>query len=122
MKKTELLVCELNLDEIRERGEEAARIQNTRDLKDADQKAAAREAKGYVESLDAKIRNLLGEVRSKTTHRDVEVIEERDIDAEMMLSIRTDTGEVIRRRQLTESELTRPLPFAVNEPGAAPSA
>ena len=101
---TELLSCDLTPDEVRERGEEAARKQEERDTQEALRQASQKTFKGTIESLEGSVRHLLKEVRSKSTRRDIEVIQEARHDAGMMETIRTDTGEIVRTRPLTANE------------------
>ncbi len=101
---TELLSCDLTPDEVRERGEEAARKAQERDTIEAERQSSQKSYKGRVESLEGQVRHLLSEVRSKSTRREIEVISEARHDAGMMETIRTDTGEIVRSRPLTANE------------------
>jgi len=116
-RRTEVLSCVLTDEEIRERGEEAARNQAERDRVEALRQSTQKEAKGAVEALEGEIRRLLGEVRAKSTSREVEVVDQRNEFEHMIETVRTDTGETVRRRAMTPDEMQTVLFPAAEERG-----
>lgn len=103
------LRVELKPDEIAESADRAAQMLADRDAKDEEQKAAAKHAKAVIESIDAEIRRLSNEVRTKATYRDVECDRIFDLRTKTLTEKRTDTGETLFERPLTEAECQREL-------------
>lgn len=86
---SETLRVELTLSEIADRADRAAQLIADRDAKDEEHKAAAKHSKSVIESIEAEIRRLSNEVRTKATYR-----------------------------KLTEAERQMELPFETNGDGA----
>ena len=103
-RRHEELSCDLGNDEIRERGQEAARKQEARDHEERNRVSEQKLRKGNIDAYDAQIRHLLSEVRSKSTRRTVEVVDRANYETNIMETARLDTGELIRRRPLTVDE------------------
>ena len=103
------LRVELKPEEIAESADRAAQMIADRDSKDEEQKAQAKHAKAIIEGLEGEIRRLSNEVRTKATYRDVECDRIFDLRTKTLTEKRTDTGEVLFERPLTETECQREL-------------
>lgn len=101
----------LTPEEIADRADRAAQMLADHDSKEEEQKAAAKHAKGVLDSMSAEIRRLSNEVRTKSTYKGVECERIYDLVAKQIREIRKDTGEVIFERPMTESELQSELDF-----------
>ena len=100
----EKLPCVLLDDEVMRKGEElAAARKEHHELSDA-AKASAAEWKAKLKAVDEKIDDLAEQVRSRREDRKVEVVDRNDMTQFRVLSVRTDTGEVIRMRAMTVAE------------------
>lgn len=113
--KVETLVRQLKVQltapEIAERADRAAKLLEDRDRAEAELKAHATHAKSLIAQMEAEMRALSGEVRTKFTYRDVEC-ERRFLYATgCVQEVRLDTEEVIAERAMTEKEKQRDLPF-----------
>ena len=117
--RTEILPVPLTEAELLARGDEAARIQETRDRKDGERDAANKAAKAEIQGLEETLHHLLRQVRRKSEDREVEVLDRRNEDELTMEVVRTDTGEVIRSRPLTPEELQIKLFPAGEQEGAS---
>lgn len=98
------LKCELSPKEVADRADRAANLLADRDSKEEEMKAAQKHARGIIETIDAEVRALSGEVRSKATYRQVECERRYDWDAGTYREVRVDTGEVLFERPLNASE------------------
>lgn len=105
------LKVELTTEEIADRADRAAQLLQDRDQKEADMKAAAKHAKSIIEEIEAELRRLSNEVRTKSTYAPVECERHYDYGAKLYKEVRVDTDEVLCERGLTESEMQRDLPF-----------
>jgi hypothetical protein len=103
------LKCELSREEVEERAQEAASILERRDQKEADAKEEAKRRKNEIAQLDLEHRILSSEVRSKTTTRPVECERVYDYDAGKVTEYRSDTGEKLHSRNMTDSERQKDL-------------
>jgi hypothetical protein len=101
----------LTAEEIADRADRSAHKMKERDGKEEEQKAQAKHMKSIVESMDAEIRHLLGEVANKATYRQVECERQYLFNEVRYQEVRTDTGEIISSRKLLESEKQMELPF-----------
>jgi hypothetical protein len=113
------LRCELTTEEVAQRANRSATLIAERDAKEQEQKAAAKHAKGVIESIDAEIRTLSGEVRSRATYRPVQCERRYVYKSGRMVETRLDTSEVITDRRLTDAERQLHLPFTESENGEA---
>lgn len=113
----ELLPVKLTDDQVRDRGRELAQRVEGRTSEIADQKTQRDRMKKDIEDLDGDIARLSRVVRSGEEDQFVAV--ESRLEGEMVVSVRTDTGEQLRSRQATESE--RQISLFVNS-GDAPAA
>lgn len=98
------LTCALTREEVEERAQEAAALVERRDQKEADFKEQAKRWKNEISALDVEHRIVSSEVRSRTTVRNVECERVFDYTAGLVIETRTDTGEVINSRKMTDSE------------------
>lgn len=103
--KTETLLVQLTDDERDKVAEElSAGVDMLVKLK-ADNRARRKSMKEAEDKLDIEIQRLAEVHRTGKESRAVEVVERTDPDRAVRETIRMDTGEVIRRRVLTEQEL-----------------
>ena len=108
--RTERLPVTLTNDEVRVRGEElAGLVAEINEAEDA-KKLAASEAKAAIDALDSKAAGIAEEIRSRRVYRDVEVREDLDAPSRVVSVIRLDTGEVVRERVATSSDLQAVFP------------
>ncbi len=103
------LRVELKPDEIAASADRAAQLLAERDSKEEEQKAQAKHAKSVIESLDAELRRLSNEVRTKATYRDVSCERIFDLRTKTLVEKRSDTDEVLFERPLTDVECQREL-------------
>ena len=101
----EKLPCLLSEDELRQRGEELARMVGERDDLEAERAAASKEAKDTIGRLELRLAQLASEVRARTVYRDVTVHAVANFQTKALEWIRLDTGEVVRQRPLSFEEL-----------------
>lgn len=117
------LKCELSAAEVAQRADRAATVLAARDEKVAEAKAAAKHAKGVVETLESELRTLSGEVRSRATFRRVECERRYNYRRGLVTVTRLDTRSVVEERKMTEVERQMHLPFPDPETnGDAPQA
>lgn len=109
------LKCDLTPKEVADRADRAANLLADRDSKEEEMKAHQKHAKGVIETIDAEVRSLSGEVRSRSTYRQVECERRYDWDAGTYREVRLDTGEVLFERPLNANE--RQMEF--DPPGGA---
>lgn len=103
--------------EIAERADRAAQLLADRDTKVEEQKAQSKHAKSVIEQIEAEMRRLSGEVRTKRTYQDVDCERVYNYEAATVTERRLDTKEVLSERPMNDVERQQPLPF---EPGAEP--
>lgn len=109
------LKVELTPAEIADRADRAAHLLKDRDQKEADMKAAQKHAKSIIEEIEAELRRLSNEVRTKSTYASIECERRYDYGQRTYREVRTDTWETLAQRPLTESEMQRELAFAEAE-------
>lgn len=114
---TQSLKVQLTPAEVADRADRAAQMIAERDAKEEEQKAAAKHAKSVIESLDAEIRRLSNEVRTRSTYSPVECQREWRYGDGIFREVRNDTGEELINRRLTDAERQLNLPFAENGEG-----
>lgn len=117
-KFTETLVCNLTEDEVATRADAAARAQRELDDAQRDIDAAKKSAKTTIDTLDARRRLLLEEVRTRQGFRPVECEESPDYLEGLMRVVRLDTAEIVRSRPLTAEERQVPLMGSDQRPQA----
>lgn len=101
----------LTREEVAERADRAAQLIEDRDHKEAELKAHNSHVKSLIATLEADMRHLSSEVRTKRTHRDVECERRYDYDSSVVREVRLDTGEVLSERPMSDREKQRDLPF-----------
>ena len=109
------LRVQLTPEEIADRAERAAHKLNERDDKEAELKAAQKHAKSIVEQLEAELRQLSNEVRTRSTFRSVDCERHYDYKDAMIREVRLDTAEVFFERKMNYEESQRELPFEETE-------
>lgn len=109
--KTETLSCKLNETQIRERGEALAKLRKEIAEIDSAAKSSAANFKSAKEGKIVEADSITEEISTKSEYRSVEVTEEKNFDTKKAYTIRLDTSETIRTRDLTPQELQRPIPF-----------
>jgi hypothetical protein len=114
------LKVQLTVEEVAERADRAAAKIAERDQKEEEQKAANKHAKSVIESIDAEIRLLSNEVRSRASWRETLCERRWDYKAGTVTEVRTDTDEEISSRRMTDSERQMELPL-VAKPDAEAS-
>lgn len=95
----------LTREEIEDRADRAANIIEERDGLEEEMKAYQKAKKADIEKLDAEHRQLSNEVRTKATYRDVECKRTFDYNEGKVFEVRLDTGEILKKRLMTEREL-----------------
>lgn len=101
----------LTAQEIAQRADRAANLVAMIEEKDAEQKAAAKHAKGEIDQLAAELASLSNEVRTRATYRQVEC-ERRFIYTQgVVTETRLDTFDLLNTRKMTESEKQLELEF-----------
>lgn len=103
------LRVQLKTDEIAERADRAAQLLAERDSKEEEQRAAAKHAKSVIESMEAELRRLSNEVRTKATYREVQCERRYDYRVGKIIEVRKDTDEVLFERPMTDAERQREL-------------
>lgn len=100
----EQLLCALGEDELRQRGADAARLVSQIDQLDEQRRLAASDYRDRIKELRGKLRELSQAVRERQEERAVPCETEPNYAAGLMVTVRLDTGEIIRSRPLTSSE------------------
>lgn len=101
----------LTAAEVAERADRAARLLEDRDRAEAELKAHATSVKSRIATMEAEMRELSAEVRTKYTYREVECERRFLFTTGCVQEVRLDTEEVISERAMTEKEKQRDLPF-----------
>lgn len=114
--KTRSLPVPLTEDELRLKAQEMATAERLLGEAERKEDAEAELWKGKKKALenetgDARARlSLIGRVvREKREFRDIEIVEEPNHATKTVDTVRTDTGEIIETRGMTESEMQRSL-------------
>lgn len=108
---TTSLKMQLSTEDIAERADRCAQLVAKRDEKVEQDKAAAKHNKSIVESMEAEIRTLSNEVRTKATYKQVECERRFNYITGRVSEVRNDTGEILSDRKLTHAEMQRELPI-----------
>lgn len=101
---TRTLPVRLTERELLDRGESLALERFARNHCDAQRKAAAAGFKEQLEVFEAEIDRLAGIVREKAEPRPVACRNVRDMNRGVIEVVRTDTGEIVESRVMTEME------------------
>lgn len=112
MSEIRMLPVVLSEEELSVRARELA--EKIRELEEHEtaRKEAARQLKEEEDALQSEVSALARVVRDGAEKREVVCRWARNDERHMMELVRDDTGTVVEYRQMTQSELTRPLPFA----------
>lgn len=110
-KYTTSLKVKLTAEEVADRADRAAAVLADRDRKEDEQKAANKHAKSIIESLEAELRTLSGEVRNRSTYSQVACERRYDYALGLVTEIRLDTFETLNQRSMTDGERQMALPF-----------
>ena len=94
----------LTVDQVAERADRLAHLMKERDNKVEMAAAAAKHAKSEIAELEAASRRLSAEVRDKACYQAVPCTRVFDYRRGLVTETRTDTGEVIDERAMTEEE------------------
>ena len=109
MNSTMSLPVVLTTEEIAIRAKELSETLERRDVAEAEAKFTARSYKQAVEELNTKITSLYRMVNSGKEDREVDVIDKPNYERGLMETFRLDTGDIVKYRQLKESEKTKSL-------------
>lgn len=105
----------LKSNEIADRADRAAQLEDDIEQKQGAQKAEAKLARSVVAQMSAEKRRLQSEVRTKATYREVPCERRFLYDDAIVVEVRLDTGEEIGNRPMTETEKQQFLPFAPDD-------
>jgi hypothetical protein len=97
--------------EVADRASRAAHRVGDLEAKDADAKASAKAYKSEIDAIEAEVKRLSNEVRTRSTYKDVECERVYDLSANEIREIRTDTGEVFFHRAMSDAERQGELGF-----------
>ena len=108
---TRHLICKLTESEWTARAGECAK--SVGDLAEEEKRQADQKAqmKATLTDIERRVSELSTAVIRREEYRDVECIEEIALDENRVLTVRTDTGEVLGRRPLTDEERQEPIKF-----------
>ena len=105
------LECELTPTEHTERSNKLARALGKKDELEGELEKFRSRNKAETKDVEADIRHLAKIVRTNKERRQVKVHIEKDLIDKIERIMRTDTGEIIETRHLTEQELQADLPL-----------
>ncbi len=108
------LRVQLTREQVAERADRAAQVLQSRDEKEDEMKAAQKHAKSIIEQLEAELRTLSHEVRTRSIYTPVPCTRTHDYAEGIVYTVREDTSEIIDTRRMTEEEAQRELPFEDN--------
>lgn len=94
----------LKAEEIAERADRAAQLLQDRDNKEAEAKAQAKHLKSVIEEVEAELRRVSNEVRTKATYQPIHCERHFIFADSKVRELRADTGEVIGERDMTDAE------------------
>lgn len=103
------LRCQLTEEEVNDRGQELARMHGRYGRMLSEHKAAKAKMRDDEKDLEMLISGKAYDVRSKTEERVVECEWQADYDRQLAVLVRTDTGEEIKTRELTEDDRQRSM-------------
>lgn len=101
---TELLPCELTNNELLERGNEMAHVEQDIAAEEKKQKSLKTELKARMDTLISQRSDLANRIANRQELRDIRVRIEIDYNAGKWMKTRLDTGQVIKSREITEDE------------------
>jgi len=103
----EILPCQLTKSEIEERAFRVVALMGEHDEIEMKAKEEAAQHKAALKDLRSLTQRLGEQVRSGVEKRLVEVVEEQDLLSREVRTVRVDTGEVVRSRAMTHTELEK---------------
>jgi hypothetical protein len=106
---TQSLPCPLTPSELLERADLASHVLQQRDEAEQRMKADASQHKANIQEKEAELRRLTEEIRQRRTFRPVDCERIFDYSAGTVRDVRSDTGEELNRRDLTNDERQRHL-------------
>jgi len=101
----------LTKDEVADLADRAAALLQDRDTMEEEQKSRAKAAKAEIERVEAELREVSNQVRTKATYQDVQCERRYLYDTGKVQEWRMDTGEMRSERDMTDAEKQRDLPF-----------
>lgn len=111
------LAVALKPAEIAERADRAAHLLADRDHLESEFDEQRKHQKAQIQKIETEMRRLSSEVREKVTYRDVEC-ERRFVYADKMVrDVRTDNGETLMERPMSEQESQRQFDFEGKKSG-----
>lgn len=108
----------LTPDEVADRADRAAGLLADRDAQEEEQKARAKAAKAQIDAVEAELRRVSNEVRTKATYQDVQCERRFVYDKGKVQEWRLDTGVMMSERDMNDAEKQRDLPFDDKDDGA----
>ena len=109
-KTTEILPCDLTVDEQVERGQQLVQAMAEKAKLIADKKTIANEFKQRELEAETKIGMIQKVVSERREYRDIECTEFRDYKAGKVFVVRDDLGTIVHTRQMTQYERQQLLP------------
>ena len=100
----ERLPCALTESELRARGEEIAKLIGDQEVEELEKKDSADTHNAEIKKLQTKQAQLAQELRERREYRWIPVKKVRVENTHLIQWIRTDTGEIVRERPMTEDE------------------
>lgn len=108
---TRLLPCKLTDDEIREYGKDLAKVRQDILTEEARQVSLKQQLKASLTELEARSLALSSKIGRGEEARDVDVEPQLDFKKGVYCEVRTDTGEKISERAVTEEERQESMLF-----------
>jgi hypothetical protein len=108
---TSSLRVALTQNEVADRADRAAMLEDEIDQRIIDQKEQAKKARGVIARITAEKRALQGDVRARATYREVSCERRFLYDEGLVIEVRLDNGEELSRRTMTAEEKQQFLPF-----------
>jgi hypothetical protein len=105
------LAVVLTDDEVADRAQRSAQLLKERDHRELEFKEQAKANKQVIARMDGDLRELAAEVRERKTYQDVNCERRFNWTKGTVIEIRTDTGEQIDSRPMTEAEAQKALPL-----------
>jgi hypothetical protein len=106
---TQNLAVPLTPSELLERADLASHVLQQRDEVEQRMKADSSQHKANIQEKEAELRRLTEEIRQRRTFRPVDCERVFDYSAGTVRDVRSDTGEELSRRELTNDERQRHL-------------
>ena len=101
----ESLPCTLTDDEWELKAQEAAQLVADLEQQRSEAKEAKKRLKAQEDELAEKVIAISREVRERREYRSIECYEQNEVERKTVVTIRTDTGEVVHSRGMSEMEV-----------------